>query len=332
MSFFSSADNPATSLEEGAARSANAVVDQTYYFPPEMIGGSCPLVKGEEESLAWNAAAESCDSERVHFVWRQQEDRIWYLAIRSADLASHVGTWCPFASLLPGMPDARPSPVIYTYYSDETATLMAVDRDTLQIIRGTTSVVRAKAERLSREWANAEIVDLIPSTIAAFKANLWESLSLREDRARRFFALLSVSSAMLVVLISAFIWFSAALVQMHYKTDLRELQDRTSRALLELQQTAMTLRTSDMREQIAKFITLNEALVGMQGWLKYYSITGTSAAKPGATPTVKWWAVVPGNLTSDRIQDVGAQTLENTPDGLVIANSKDSVIHKGGGH
>lgn len=293
---------------------------QTYFFPPEMIGGSCPQVKGEEEALAWNAASEACGSERIHFVWQVDGERIWYLAVRSADIASTSKTWCPFASVLPGMPDAQPGPVIYTYFSDEAAVLMAVDRDSLQVIRGSPSVIKAKAERLMREIKGAKIHELVPDVIVNLKARMWDSLSLLENRARRFFAVISVLSAIAVTLISAFIWFSASLAQLAYRADLSDLQARSRAALLQLQQTAMQLRTSDMREQIATFNRLNENLIGLQGWLKLYYMKGGE---------VKWWAVVPENLTSNRIQEIGAQTIESSPEGLIIANGPKSVMRKG---
>jgi hypothetical protein len=310
-------NEPLTADDYVAGTGAEADI---YFFPPEMIGGSCPAVKGDEEALAWNAAAEACASERIHFVWQVAEERVWYLAVRSSDLASHAKTWCPFASVLPGMPDAQPAPVIYTYYSDEAAILMAVDKDSLQIIRASSSVIRAKAERLSRDMGQAKMVDLVPEVVVTLKAQMWESLSLLEDRARRFFALISVSSAVFVILISAFIWFSASVAQLAYHADMKALKTNTDNALMQLQQTAMVLRTSDMREQIATFNRLNEGLVGLQGWLKLYYLKENK---------VKWWAVVPENLTSNRIQEIGAQTIETSPEGLIIANSPDAVLKKG---
>jgi hypothetical protein len=313
-------DPLATAYEAGAGDLAAEALVHTYFFPPDMIGGSCPLVKGEEEALAWNAAAEGCASERIHLVWRVHDERVWFLAIRSSDLSSASDSWCPFASLLPGTDDAVPSPVIYTHYTDEAATLMAVDRDTLQIIRGTSSVIRAKAERMARDMGNAEIFDLVPDTIIQLKAAKWKSLSLLEDRARRFFGFASVVSAVLVTLMAGFVWFSASMVQIAYKADLKSLEERSNAAVLQLQQSAMVLRTSEMREQLAAFTRLNESMVTAQGWLKLYML------QAGA---LKWWAVVPSNLTSDRIQELGGVSVESTDDGLVIANNKASVLPKG---
>jgi hypothetical protein len=293
---------------------------QTVHFPKEMIGGSCPVVKGEEQAIAWNAAAEACASERIHFVWRVYDNRVWYLALRSEDLASTSKSWCPFASLLPGGADAHASPVIYTYYSDEAATLMSVEKDALQIIRGTSSVVKAKAERLAREFGHTDIIDLVPDKIITLKPVAWESLSLLENRARRFMGLASVAAAIITTLLAAVIWFMASVAQLAYKADMTELQNRTAASLVQLQQNAMVLRTSEMREQIANFNKLNESLINAQGWLKLYLL------KEGK---VRWWAVVPDNMTSDRIQELAAQNIERNEEGLVIANGKDSYVRKG---
>ncbi|MBY0428277.1 MAG: hypothetical protein K2Q32_03570 [Alphaproteobacteria bacterium] len=309
-----------TSVLENAALSTADEALRTFHFPPEMIGGSCPYVKGEEETVAWHAAAEACASERIHFVWRVHGDRVWYLAIRSEDMASQTKSWCPFASLLPGAPDALEAPVIYTFYSDEAATLMAIERESLQIIRGTSSVVRAKAERLAREVGAADIVDLIPDRIIALQPVPWESLSLLENRGRRFMSFAAVLLAVAVIALSIFVWFMASVTQLAYKSDLHELQSRTAQSLTQLEQTAMVLRTSDMREQIANFIKLNESLIGAQGWLKLYLLKDNN---------VKWWGVVPQNLTSNRIQEFGGQTIESSDEGLVVANGKDSYLRKG---
>ncbi len=109
------------------------------------------------------------------------------------------------------------------------------------------------------------------------------------------------------------------MAQLTYRADLADLEQRTHTAALQLQQSATVLRTSEMREQVAAFNRTNEGLINLQGWLKLYLL------KDG---NVKWWAVVPSNLTSQPIQEIGAQTIETTEEGLVIANSKDSYMHK----
>jgi hypothetical protein len=284
------------------------------YFPSELIGGCCPRVVGSEDSLAWNSAAESCDSERIHLVWQSFENKVWYVAVRSSELASHAHSWCPFASLLPGMKDAGPSPVCYTYYGDEMATLMAVTADTLQIYRGTTLVIRAKAERAARELGNAPVIDLVPDKIAQLTPVPWYSSSLFEDRARRILAAVSVFAALIFAGLAFLVWLSASMSLISSKHNLSEVQTRTRSKTEELLRITEKIRVSPMREQLAKFSELNDGLLALNGFLEIYEI------KDGKT---RWRAVIPANITADRINQLGGKTIESTPKGIAIGNAAE---------
>jgi hypothetical protein len=283
-----------------------------FYFPAEIIGGSCPRVQGEEEEIVWNAAAEACDSERVHVVWQSTEAKVWYLAVRSADLASHPESWCPFGSLLPGMKDASPPPVCYTYYSDEVATMMAVTADGLQIFRGTTLVVRAKAERTAREIGNAQVVELVPDKIVQLQPAPWYSVSLFEDRARRILAALSVIASVSFAGLAFLVWLISSLSLIASRHDLSETLTRSETKSMQMLKTAEKLRTSPMRDQLAAFSELNDGLIAVNGLLQIYEI------KEGKT---RWRAIVPPNVTADRINQLGGKTIETTADGVAVGNN-----------
>ncbi len=285
-----------------------------FYFPPDVIGGSCPRVVGEEEEIVWNAAAETCDTERVHVVWNSTENKIWYLAVRSAELASHPDSWCPFGTMLPGMKDALPPPVCYTYYGDEMATMMTVTVDGLQIYRGTNLVVRAKAERTARELGNATVLELIPDRILTLTPVPWFSLSLFEDRARRILAALSVVVAIGLVGVSFLVWLFASMALIAARHDLSEAMTRTQEKTTELMDMASQLRASPMREQLAAFADLNDGLLDLNGFLDVYEI------KSGKT---RWRAVVPNNVTADRIGGLGGQTIESKTDNEIIGNKAE---------
>lgn len=285
-----------------------------YYFPSELIGGTCPRIVGEEEQLVWNAAAEACDTERVHVIWQSVENKIWYLAVRSSELASDGGTWCPFASLLPGMRDAVPPPVCYTYYSDETATMMALTPDGLQIYRGTTLVVRAKAERTARELGNVPVIDLVPDRILQLTPVPWYSLSLFEERARRLLAAFAVLTAIGLTTLSFFVWLLASMSLLSTEHSLRDAQERTRDKTMELMRTVEHLRASPMREQLAKFTELNDGLIAVNGLLQIYEI------KDGKT---RWRAIIPTNVTADRINELGGKTIETTEQGVAIGNATE---------
>jgi hypothetical protein len=283
-----------------------------FYFPSELIGGCCPRVPGDEEEIVWNAAAEACDSERVHVVWHAIENRIWYVAVRSAELASHPNTWCPFASLLPGMKDARPAPVCYTYYSDEAATMMTVMPDGLHIHRGMSSVVRAKAERTARDLGDAPVIELVPERILKLTPAPWYSLSLFEDRARRFFATIAVFTALSITMLAFLAWLMATVVISSAKADLSEARTRAETETMKLLNTAVELRASPLRDQLAAFSTVNDGLLAVNGFLEVYEI------KEGKT---RWRAIVPTNVTADRINQLGGKTIETTADGVAIGNT-----------
>jgi hypothetical protein len=287
-----------------------------YYFPVEVIGGCCPRIVGEEEEIAWHAAAEAVDSERIHIVWQTQGDHIWFLAVRSAEMASHAGTWCPFASLLPGMKDAANPPVCYTYFSEEAATMMTVTDDRLQIHRGTASVVRAKAERVARELNNAPVIDLIPDRITKLTPLPWYSVSLFEERARRILAAVAVVAAIAFAGLGVFIWLFAAMATVSTHGDRDEILARSEQKSLQLMKSAQALRASPMREQLAKFADLNDGLISLNGMLEIYQIKGGK---------VLWRAIVPPNVTADRITEIGGQTLDSSPQKVVIGNSRDAL-------
>jgi hypothetical protein len=285
-----------------------------YYFPTELIGGTCPRVMGEEEDIIWNAAAEACDSERVHVVWQSVEGKIWYLAVRSSELASHQNTWCPFAAVLPGMKDAVPPPVCYTYYGDESATMMLLTAEGLQIYRGTNLVVRAKAERSAREMGDAPIIELVPDKIMELSAIPWYSLSLFEERARRILAAVAVFTALTLAGFSFVIWLFASMSLIASKHNLTSTLDQTEAKTMDLMRTVEKLRSSPMREQLATFADLNDNLLAVNGLLQVYEIKD---GKP------RWRAIIPTNVTGDRINEMGGKNIETNAQGVVIGNAAE---------
>jgi hypothetical protein len=287
---------------------------EEFYFPPDIIGGMCPQVPGAEEETAWNAAAEACDTERVHIVWQSFDSRVWYLAIRSADLAAHANSWCPFAALLPGMKEALTPPVCYTFYGEEIASMMTVTDEGLHVYRGTNPIVRAKAERTARELGNAAIVDLVPERIVAYTPVPWYSVSLFEERARRVFATASVALSLALTGLSFLVWLlaSVALVSAHHNLDDALL--RTQGKTLDLLSTAQGLRATPVRDEMTKFVDLNEGLLDLNGYLEVYAIKGGK---------VRWRATVPTNVTADRINGLGGKTIDAKPNGTVIGNAAE---------
>lgn len=288
-----------------------------FYFPPSLIGGCCPRIPGQEAETVWHAAADATDSERVQVVWQASGNKVWYLAVKSADMASNTRTWCPFASLLPDMRDASPPPVCYTYYSDETAVMMTVSAESLQIHRGTAAVLRAKSERVARELGGANVIDLVPDNIINMQPVLWQSLSLFEDRARRILSTFAVLTAMVVILTALLIWFFSSIAAVTTRHDLEATRVIAAQKSQQLLNMIQDLRASPSRGQLASLADLNENLLKVNGMLEIYQI------KEGK---VLWRAVLPANVTSERINEMGAQLLDTTPRGVIIGNSPEALV------
>ncbi|MDD3289027.1 MAG: hypothetical protein PHX43_08550, partial [Alphaproteobacteria bacterium] len=220
----------------------------------------------------------------------------------------------------PGMKDATRMPACYTYFSDESATMMTITESGLQIHRGTASVVRAKTERLSRELGeNVPVMELTPEVIEKLIPVPWYSLSLFEDRARRVLAALSVFAALGVVLISVLIWFFAAMAMISTHAEIAQIKERSQNKSMQLMQNVQNLRASPMREQVAKFADLNDGLLTLNGFLEVYQISGGK---------LLWRAIIPANVTSNRISEIGGQTLDTGPQGVVIGNSREALSVK----
>ena len=284
------------------------------YFPPDLIGGTCPRIAGEEEEIVWNAAAEACDSERVHVVWQSFENRIWYLAIKSSELASKPGSWCPLASLLPTMKDAAVPPVCYTYFGEEIAVLMLITADGLQVFRGTGPIVRAKAERTARELGQIQIVNLDIDSVEKLTPVPWYSVSLFEDRARRVLATLSVLASLIVAGLSFLVWLSASMSLLASRHELADALGRTQSKSMELMREAEATRASPLRDQMEKFLGVNDSLLALNGFLNVYEIKDKKT---------RWRAVVPPSATADRITAIGGKNIEATDKGVAIGNDAE---------
>ena len=288
---------------------------EDFYFPPDLIGGICPRIAGKEEEIVWNAAAEACDSERVHVVWQGFGSYIWYLAVRSADIASHAHSWCPLAALLPTARDAENLPLCYTYFGEELAVLMVVTTEELHIFRGTAAVVRAKTERTVRELGDkARTINVDLFRIGQMTPVPWYSASLFEDRVRRVLSTVSVLASLLIVGLSFLVWLSASMAMIAARHDLTEAQENTKIKTMNLLREAEGSRSSPLREQIAKFLNVNDGLLSLNGFLTVYEI------KERVT---RWRAVVPPSATADRISAMGGRNIESNDQGASIGNDAE---------
>jgi len=71
-----------------------------------------------------------------------------------------------------------------------------------------------------------------------------------------------------------------------------------------------------LRDQIEKFLNVNDGLLGLNGFLNVYEI------KDGKT---RWRAQVPPSATADRITAIGGKNIEATDQGVAIGNDAEII-------
>ncbi len=285
------------------------------YFPNDLIGGHCVRVKGDEDQTVWQAAVEACGSERVTIVWRAVENSIWYLAVKSEDLASHANSWCPLAALLPGEKDRPMLPVCYThygtYFGEDIAILMVVKPNDLRLHRSTPLIIRAKAERTARELGeNTKIIDIDLARIEKMAPIPWRSLSLFEDRARRVLSAVSILASLTIAGAAFAVWL---LAQMEMLSPTRVKADAFAKAT-QLIKEAEDLRVSPLRRDLKNFMDVNDGVLSLDGFLSVYDLTEGRA---------RWRASVPPGTPEDRLEAFDAKIIDAGDAAVTIGNQAE---------
>lgn len=100
--------------------------------------------------------------------------------------------------------------------------------------------------------------------------------------------------------------------------DLEVIQERSARTSVNLLKMVQAQRASPMREQLAEFADVNDGLLSLNGFLEVYIIKRNQAT---------WRAIIPPNVTSERIKELGGQTLDSSDDrGVLIGSSRDALM------
>ena len=163
----------------GGGKMGVPAIDLKPFLPSELIGGSIPYIAGMEDEGVWNAAAQACGTERVHYCYTIDEGRCWYLATPSSSLASNPGSWCPLAAALPGNSEYWDRQTVYIYESEGTAGALRWDQETgrLQIYLGVSRTILPRIQSMEANFVtiNAE----------AAKPVEWKNQALNQERLSR---------------------------------------------------------------------------------------------------------------------------------------------------
>lgn len=265
----------------GEARSF--VVKLEPHLPMELVGGAVPYVPGSEDEAVWNAAAQACGTEKVHYVYSADGGRCWYLACPSSSLASDPDSWCPLAAALPGKSEFWDKETVYLYEQEGLASALRWDPDTgrMQVFLGAARTLLPRIQSMDANFVtiNPEVADVVP----------WRNRMLRTEQLSRAAArLLLLVGIGFNLIIFAFLVFQFALTNTT-KRDLQRVHQETDRAAQQLTIQAYNALQSDTIKHMVRVQELLDELNSLGGTLVKYEVNGNN---------VVWEALVPQAFTN----------------------------------
>ncbi len=255
------------------------VEDLTPYLPQELIGGSVPHVPGSETEAVWNAASQACATEKVHFCYTVEGDRVWYLACPSQMLSSNPDSWCPLAAALPGNSEYWDKETVYLYEQEGLASALRWDADTgrMQVFLGASRTILPRIQSMDANFVtiNPEIADVIP----------WRSRMLRSEKLARATARMLLFTGMCVSLIAVLVLVFNYLALNMLDRNLAEAKLKSDTAAKNLMVEARNAMHSDIVKNMACIQQILDGLSQVDGTLVRYEVEKNKAAK--------WEALVP---------------------------------------
>ena len=293
---------PAPSNKKAAA--IDAMSELKPHLPQDLIGGSLPHIPGTEDEAVWNAASQACGTEKIHYCYAMEDDRIWYLACPSASLASNPDSWCPLAAALPGNSEYWDRETVYLYEQEGIASALRWDPESgrMQVFLGASRTILPRVQSMDANFAsiNADAADVVP----------WRNRTLMTEKLSRQTAKMLVVIGVLVTLVAsallAFNWMSLNLMQM----ELDSVKKETEEASLELIQEASSAMKSDTTKHMVRVQELLDSLSKLDGTLVRYEVEKGK---------VEWEALVPPAFALEAGQKLSAKPVsdERAKDGRI---------------
>lgn len=301
----SGVSRPRPGMSDFLAGEAKDFVSELYpYLPFELIGGSVPHIPGTEEEAVWNAAAQACSTEKVHFCYSVDSGKVWYLACPSMSLASNPHSWCPLAAALPGNSEYWDHETVYLYEQEGIASALRWDPETgrMQVFLGASRTILPRVQSMDANFVtiNPEVADIVP----------WRNKQLKTEKLSRATARMLLFSGMLVAFIAAIVLIFNLVGAGMTQRNLGKVHQETEAASGELMLKAHTAMQSDTIKHIVRIQELLDALAAKDGTLVRYEVKGGK---------VEWEALVPKPFAAE----FGQPTKIEDKDGRVrVKNSK----------
>ena len=258
------------------------------FLPSELIGGSIPYIVGKEDEGVWNAAAQACGTERVHYCYTVDEGRCWYLATPSSSLASDPDSWCPLAAALPGNSEYWDRQTVYIYESEGTAGALRWDQETgrLQIYLGVSRTILPRIQSMEANFVtiNAE----------AAKPVVWKNRALNQEKLSRMLVKGLFFAGVSTLAFSLLVWVGAYSLANSLTPKLDQARALASKATDDLLSDAANALQTNTDQHMARIIELLNMTSSFGGVLTRYEV------KPDNT--VEWTALIPSAVQPGQLQ------------------------------
>jgi hypothetical protein len=267
------------------------------YLPSEeLVGGSIPYIAGLEDEGVWNAAAQACGTESVHYCYTVEEGRCWYLATPSSTLASNPDSWCPLAAALPGNSEYWDRQTVYLYEQEGAAGALRWDQETgrMQVFLGASRTLLPRIQSMEANFVtiNPEVAQPVP----------WRNMSLQRERLSRMMMRMLFFSGLIVTFLSLMVWLGAYTLANAIVPKLDKAREVTTQATNQLMINAANALQSNTDHHLARVIELLNTVSGFGGVLVKYEVKEDNS--------VEWLALIPAAVQPSQIQAV-AQGIEN---------------------
>lgn len=266
------------------------VEDLTPYLPTELVAGMIPYVPGMEEEAVWNAATQACATEKVHYTYTIEGDRIWYLACPSTALASNPDSWCPLAAALPGNSEFWDKQTVYIFEKDGTTAALRWDQETgrMQVFLGASRTILPRIQSMDANFItiNAQVADIVP----------WKNRQLRTEQLSRAAArMLLVAGIVVSLVLMAFNAVQYIMINF-LDRDLEKVQAQTEEASTQLLQKSLEASRNDVSRHTVRIQQLLDDLTKVDGTLVRYEVS---------KGRLEWEALVPAAYAKGVMSVVG---------------------------
>lgn len=264
------------------------VGDVQPYLPADLVGGSIPYIPGREDEAVWNAASQSCGTERVHYCYTINEGRCWYLATPSSALASNPDSWCPLAAALPGNSEYWDRETVYLYEQEGLAGALRWDPETgrMQVFLGAARTILPRIQSME-----ANFVTINPD---AARPVLWKNKALKQEMLSRFLIKGLLLSSLCVTAISLLVLVGAYMMANVISPRLEKAQQVTAQATNQLMIGASNALQSNTSKHLARIIELFNAIGSFGGILTKYEVTPDG--------NIIWEALIPSAVQPGQLE------------------------------